>query len=97
MGGTFSNSSFETGVLMAYSAAARMAKMMDLFIAFIFLNFKVENTMILALLKYHSANLFKRTGLLQNSAKRWCSEAKPAFDKSKVNTGEIRPLPEWMP
>ena len=62
-----------------------------------FLNFKVENTMILALLKYHSANLFKRTGLLQNSAKRRCSEAKPAFDKSKVNTGEIRPLPEWMP
>ena len=53
--------------------------------------------MILALLKYHSANLFKRTGLLQNSAKRRCSEAKPAFDKSKVNTGEIRPLPERMP
>lgn len=37
VGGTFCNSSFVTGVLMAYSAAARMAKMMDLFVAFIFL------------------------------------------------------------
>ena len=31
VGGTFCNSNFVTGVLMAYSAAARMAEMMDLF------------------------------------------------------------------